>query len=195
VELAGDGRGGTDGDAGQGDMGLDDLKPDDPGAVRYAQHLLATSREELHRADTKVSIVFAATGAAIVTFIAGALAGGWSPVELTAAHELLWWVSTAAAGAALVLMGAAVYPRGRQGATSPAIVAYYGDVALFQEPGALRTLIERSASRELDQLVDQLVQVSRLVRFKYCLLAVAMWALLASASGCSLAVVLQGMGL
>jgi hypothetical protein len=180
---------------GQGGRALDDLEPDDPGAVRYAQRLLATSREELHRADTKVSIVFAATGAAIATFIAGALAGGWSPVELTAAHEVLWWASTATAGAALVLMGAAVYPRGRQGGTSPTVVAYYGDVAWFHEPAALRAIIERSASRELDQLVDQLVQVSRLVRFKYYLLAVAMWALLASAVGCSLAVVLQSTGL
>ncbi|MGH8931048.1 MAG: Pycsar system effector family protein [Egibacteraceae bacterium] len=155
--------------------------------IPYAERLLATTREELHRADAKASIVFASASAVIVTLMAATLAGGWSPARLAGSRALLWWAGAAVACAAVVLMGAAVYPRGASARYSGPPLAFYGDVARFADPAALRSALERSAPRELEQLVDQLMRVSRIVRLKYRLLAFSMWALLLSASGCGLA--------
>lgn len=167
-----------------------DPKTEHARVVQYAERLLTTGREELHRADTKVSIIFASASAVIVTLMAAALAGGWSPTRLAGPPVLLWWVSTAIAFLAVVLMSATLYPRTRRPGRSGPPITFYGDVARFQDPKALRAALERSATHEFEQLIDQVMQVSRIVELKYRLLAMSMWALLISALGCGLAMML-----
>ncbi|MGH8905552.1 MAG: Pycsar system effector family protein [Egibacteraceae bacterium] len=163
-------------------------QPDRTRAVAYAERLLATGREELHRVDTKASILFASASAVIVTFMAASLAGGWSPTRLAGPRLLLWWAGTAVACVAVVLMGAALYPRTRGTGHGDPPITFYGDVARFADSTALRAALERSADREFEQLTDQLMRVSQLVGLKYRLLAMSMWALLISAVCCGLAV-------
>lgn len=169
--------------------GCPDREAERARVVQYAERLLATTREELHRADTKASIVFASASAVIVTLMAATLAGGWSPARLVGPRALLWWAGTAVAGVAVVLMGAAVYPRGPGTGRNGPPLTFYGDAARFADATALRAALERSATRELEQLADQLMRVSRIVGIKYRLLALSMWALLLAALSCGLATV------
>jgi Family of unknown function (DUF5706) len=176
-------RRGTVNDAeGHGDRG-------EPRTIAYAESVLAAAREELNRADTKASILLAATAAVIAAIIAGTVAGDWSPTRLTGWQEGLWWAATAVAGLAVLLLAAAIYPRTkRQRGGRPDAVAYYGDVVTFSDHQELRAALERSAPRDMDQLTDQVYEVGWIVVRKYRLLAAGMWALLISALGCSLAV-------
>jgi hypothetical protein len=137
-----------------------------------------------------VSIVFAGTSTVLVTLRIATLAGGWSPAHLVGPLLALWWVSMAVAGVAVVLMGAALYPRTRGTGCSITPIAFYGDVEQFTDPRALRAALEQSAMCELEQLIDQLMRVSGIVGLKYRLLALSMWALLISALGCGLTMVL-----
>jgi Family of unknown function (DUF5706) len=161
-------------------------------AITSAEPVLAAVREELNRADTKTSILLAATAAVIAAILAGTVAGDWSPTQLTGWREVLWWAATAVAGVAVLLLAAAIYPRTKRqrGGRSDAI-AYYGDVVIFSDHQELRAALERSARRDMDRLTDQVYQVGRIVVRKYRLLAAGMWALLVSAVGCSLAVALE----
>jgi hypothetical protein len=164
---------------------------DDQRASTYARHLLTSTQEELNRADTKASIAFAGTGGLIVLFIASALRQGWSPTTLSGLSERLWWLSSGVAFTAVVLLGAAVYPRRRRVGDGAPVIAFYGDVLRYPDPVLLRAKIRQSAADDLGQLVDQLLQVSRIVMRKYRLIALAMWALLVATLGGSLAVLLE----
>jgi hypothetical protein len=160
--------------------------------IGHVEPMLTAAREELSRADMKASILLTATGAVIAAIVAGAVAGDWSPTRLTGWREVLWWVATAAAGSAVLLLAAAVYPRTKRPRGSrPDTIAYYGDLAIFAGHEELRAALEQSAVRDVDRLTDQVYQVGRIVARKYRLLAAGMWALLIAAVGCCLAVALE----
>jgi Family of unknown function (DUF5706) len=162
-----------------------------PGVTAYAERVLTWGREELNRADTKASILLAGSIAVVAAVIAGVVAGGWSPTMLTGWREPLWWAGTAAASVAVLLLAAAIYPRTKRRGGQHSVIAFYGDVVRLTDRTVLLAALERSARRDVDRLIDQIYQVSRIVKRKYRLLALGMWALLASATGCCLAVLLQ----
>jgi hypothetical protein len=162
-----------------------------PGVTAYAERVLTWGREELNRADTKASILLAGSIAVVAAVIAGVVAGGWSPTMLTDWREPLWWVGAATASAAILLLSAAIYPRTKRRDGQPSVIAFYGDVVRLTDRIELLTALQRSARRDVDLLVDQIYQVSRIVKRKYRLLALGMWALLASATWCCLAVLLE----
>jgi hypothetical protein len=110
---------------------------------------------------------------------------------LTDWREPLWWVGAATASAAILLLSAAIYPRTKRRDGQPSVIAFYGDVVRLTERIELLTALQRSARRDVDLLIDQIYQVSRIVKRKYRLLALGMWALLASATWCCLAVLLE----
>jgi Family of unknown function (DUF5706) len=157
----------------------------------YAERVLGWGREELNRADTKASILLAGSIAVVAAVIAGVIAGGWSPTMLTDWREPLWWAGTAAAGVAILFLAAAIYPRTKRRGGQPSVIAYYGDVVGLTDRIELLTALERSARRDVDRLIDQIYQVSRIVKRKYRLLALGMWTLLVSTTGCCLAVLLE----
>ena len=79
--------------------------------VALVQQLLAEAREELNRADNKASMLFALFGIGFGAVLAGIIAGDWKPSGLAVGAEVVWWLGAGAAVAALVALGAAVWPR------------------------------------------------------------------------------------
>jgi hypothetical protein len=161
-------------------------------AIEYAERLLAATLSELNRADAKGSIMLALTVGLTAGVVGGAVAAGWSPAQLTSWHLPLWWAGTVVLVGAMTLLTAAIYPRiRRRPAGGPDLIAYYGDVASYSDARELASALKRSTARDLDQLADQLLQVSRIVTRKYRLLAAGIWAVLVATVGCSSAVLLE----
>lgn len=136
----------------------------------YALAMLVDSREELVRADQKAAILLAAGGVLVGALLASLLPGEAPPEGLGALTRLLWWGGSALALAGVGCFGWAVFPRTRGIGGRSEVVGYYGDVAAYRNNAALRRALEVSASRELDRLVSQLSEVSRIVVYKYQLL-------------------------
>ena len=55
-------------------------KPDEA-ILLYTTSLLSSAREEIDRADSKASILLAASGVATGALLAGLMAGNWTPLE------------------------------------------------------------------------------------------------------------------
>lgn len=87
-----------------------------------------------------------------------------------------------------------MFPRTRRRGAAPGVIAYFGDVNAYA--GRPRTEIvaalERSAEREHDRWVDQLVQASDIAQRKYVRLARAMWSLPIAAVLCTASVIGNG---
>jgi hypothetical protein len=136
----------------------------------YALAMLVDSREELVRADQKAAILLAAGGVLVGALLSSLLPGAAPPEGLGVLTRLLWWVGSALALAGVGCFGWAVFPRTRGTGGRSEVVGYYGDVAAYRNDVALRRALEVSGSRELDRLVTQLSEVSRIVVYKYQLL-------------------------
>ncbi|MDT0331733.1 Pycsar system effector family protein [Nocardiopsis lambiniae] len=136
----------------------------------YALGLLADTREEIVRADQKAAILSAAMGVAIGAVLGPLL----SDVDLTEGLPLpwraLWWTGAATALAGIGCFGAAVFPRIRGPRTPAGAVGFYGDVVAHPDDVSLREGLTASAELELDRVVSQLREVSRIVVLKYLLL-------------------------
>lgn len=156
--------------------------------------MLAAAREELVRADNKASLLLASAGLAVGALIAGLISRDWSPFALENRIEWLWWAGAGAAAYGLGCLGSAVYPRTRRRGPVPGVVAFFGDVNSYaSRPRAeLVEALRRSAEREQDRFVDQLVQISDIARRKYARLRHAMWALPLAAALCTVSVMANG---
>lgn len=164
---------------------------DEEQVVAYVTRLFTTAREELHRADTKAAILLAGSTAVVAALLSASISGGWSPTRLGGAFVMVWWASTLAAGVAVALLAAAIYPRIRRTGTSPPATAYFADIAAYTDIAALRTALPRSAAQEFEETLTQLWRISRIVLVKYRLIVAGMWTLLIAAVGCCSAVALQ----
>lgn len=153
-------------------------------ALEYAKELLAKSREELVRADTKASLLLAASGIAIGALLNGLLGGKWSPSDLDNKIEWLWWLGVVAAAVAVCSLASAIYPRTRRAGAKPALVAYYGDVVLLPR-SELEDAMRVTPSRINAALVDQVYQVALIVDRKYRLIRTALWSFAFAASLCA----------
>ncbi len=120
---------------------------DAPGAALTRQ-LLAETREELHRADGKAAMLFAIFGISFGAVLAGLIAGDWSPRDLAAGAQVVWWLGAVAAVAALVALSAAVWPRLDSNHASGR-VTYFAHVTGYRTRVALREAIERQASADV----------------------------------------------
>ena len=109
---------------------------EDPASM-LTRHLLAETREELNRADGKAAMLFAIFGIAFGAVLAGIIAGDWTPRELAAGAQVVWWLGALAAVAALVALSAAVWPRVDSDHTSGR-VTYFAHVAGYRTREALR---------------------------------------------------------
>ncbi|MFJ4975432.1 hypothetical protein ACIP6X_08850 [Streptomyces coeruleorubidus] len=80
-------------------------------AAELTRDLLAESREQLAKADSKAGLTLATLGAAL-TALLGAIAGGLiAPGQYAVVPQLLVWAGCAACAPSLVLLGLAVSPR------------------------------------------------------------------------------------
>lgn len=166
--------------------------PDGPNPTTgYLADLLADTREELTRADSKAALLLAATGVVIGALLAGLLSQEWTPFDLNNKVEWIWWVGVGCAAAGVFSIAAAVYPRTqRRGARHPGVPAYYGDVAAYKNITQFRQAIQSPPNIE-ERLVDQVFQVSRIVKRKYALLRRGLQLLLLAILACIAAVIVN----
>ena len=167
----------------------------DDRAIRYAAKLLAQAREELNRVDAKASILLAGVGVAIGAVAGTIVTRGWKPFRLPLGQAVLWWAGAAAISAGSAVLLAAVYPHRRRRPLDGSAgerdqhIGYYADVAVARSAAELAASIRQSATRELELVAEQLLQVSLIVERKYNLVRAAIW-LLAAGVACGVAVVL-----
>jgi hypothetical protein len=120
--------------------------------------------------------------------VAALLSNDWRPSELDNSMELVWWLGIRAVAVSLASLGYAVYPRLKPTERSGIdhdIVAFFGDV-VSQPRAQLEERLEASAVIPSVPLVDQLWQVSSIVRAKYWAVRIALW----TAAGGAIVVVL-----
>lgn len=157
----------------------------------YLADLLADTREELTRADSKAALLLAATGVVIGALLAGLLNRQWTPFNLDYKVEWIWWVGVGCAAAGTFSIAAAVYPRThRRGAPHPGVPAYYGDVAAYEDISQFRRAIQSPPNAE-ERLADQVFQISRIVQRKYALLRRGLQFLLLAILACVAAVIIN----
>src|SRR5262249_3158477 len=157
----------------------------------YLADLLADTREELTRADTKAALILAATGVAIGALLAGLFGGKWTPFDLDSKIQWLWWLGVASTALGVFSIAAAVYPHiRRHGAVHPGVPAYYGDVVAYENIDTFRHAIEK-APKPKDRLIDQTFVVSRIVQRKYILLRRGLRCFLLAIVACIAAVMIN----
>lgn len=142
--------------------------------LQYAQGLLDRTREELVRADTKASLLLAASGVALGALLNGLISAKWSPLQLDSRVGWLWWLGLAATVLALTLLAVAIFPSTKRASTKPALAAYYGD-AIGRTADELATKVTVTPHKLHKALLDQILTVSTIVARKYRLLQWAMW--------------------
>lgn len=160
--------------------------PDDSNAAAHALagRLLAETREEIARADGKAQILLAVSGVVIGVVLGGAISGDWSPSDLSACAELVWWIGVSAAALGLLGLGYAVFPRlltaddGR--------ITYFEEVLRYEDCSALSEGLAAEAVRG-DRDVEQLHRLSKLAHRKFVSIQISMVALLVAAVLCCLA--------
>ena len=77
----------------------------------YAGELLAETREEIVRADTKAAILFTAFGIVVAAVLAGLIAGNWGPDELDRGAAVVFWVGSGSALVSFLALGYALKRR------------------------------------------------------------------------------------
>lgn len=134
--------------------------------LEHAQLLLKESRDELGRADTKVSVLLATSGvAASIAF--GSLAAGHPDLaNLALWAKVFWWLGVSAGLVGIAILGTTLVPHiGHQ--EDKSAVRYFGHAAEFDSPTELSEALARLPDPQLERTVDQLWVVSRLAVKKY----------------------------
>jgi MFS family permease len=180
------------GSSGQRDLAPVSGNPNSPEVadptVSYLADLLAETREELTRADSKAALLLAASGVVIGALLAGLFGSKWTPFDLNNKIEWLWWLGVASAAFGVFSIAAAVYPRVRRhGTVHPGVPSYYGDVAAYENIDAFRRAIEK-VPRSRERLIDQIFVLSSMVQHKYLLLRQGLRCLLLAILACTIAV-------
>jgi Family of unknown function (DUF5706) len=165
-----------------------------PSARAVLDDLLRESREEVIRADSKASILFGLLSVAFGVVLAGLIAGDWSPADLRAAAEWLFWGGAAAAAASMVMLGSAIWPRITH-LEDREEVSYFGHVAAYRRREQFRDAVVRQAARDPDgRTVDQVHAIARIAMRKYRLIQAAIIALAGAAACCLGAVLINPVG-
>lgn len=155
----------------------------------YTGQLLEETREELGRADSKASLLFAVFGVVNGALLAGLIAHNWRPEDLAAGANVVFWIGVACAASGAVSLGFAVWPRvTRQQPGGPA--SYYGDIITYgKDRAALRAALAKGAEGG-DRTVEQLAEVSKIVSRKYAGIRCALGLFALAALLCACAVTL-----
>lgn len=157
----------------------------------YTERLLAETREELARADSKAQLLFAASGVVLGAILASIANGNWGPGDLVPLATIVFAVGAAAYIIAIVALGTAVWPRiHHEEANKPA--DYYLDIVNYkgaQKRPALREALTRGAANG-ERATSQLVIISSIVVTKYNAIRTALVFFAVSLLLCGLAVLL-----
>jgi MFS family permease len=157
----------------------------------YLADLLAETREELTRADSKAGLLLAASGVVIGALLAGLFGSKWTPFVLNHTIEWLWWLGVISAAFGVFSIAAAVYPRIRQHKIiRPGLPTYYGDVVSFGNLDEFRRALEDAPSPR-ERLINQVFVLSNIVHGKYVLLRRGLRFLLLAILTCTAAVIIN----
>ncbi len=154
---------------------------DGPGAVTHmeadrsndirgelVEALLRESREELERIDLKAEILLGVFGLAVVGIVHAAAYIHWDPRTLGAFQWFLW-SGMVLAGAALVVLSMAVWPKLARG-TGEEGLTYFGHVAQHNKVEELNAALDREVSRNsssTDHAMKRLLALSKIIETKY----------------------------
>jgi hypothetical protein len=157
-----------------------------PTPITYKETLLRETREELARADTKASILLAASSIAFAAFLT-------DPDKLSEhSARTLTWIALALTLAGISFIAAAVKPRLRTEHDENPKPHYFGDVEAYRpswrqirgrrrELEAARALFGKeladaaTATEYEERLTDQVWHLSHIAYRKYRLVSVGMW--------------------
>lgn len=143
--------------------------------LEHAQLLLKETREELGKADAKVSILLATSGVAASIAFGSVAAGHRIPSHLALWAETLWWIGVSASLVGIAILGTTLVPHisHQEGKSA---VRYFGHVSEFSSPAELMEALQCANDPRLERTVDQLWVVSRLVIQKYRRIRYALFA-------------------
>ncbi|MFD7307284.1 Pycsar system effector family protein [Promicromonospora sp. NPDC059942] len=142
--------------------------------------MLAEARQEVVIADQKASVTTAVLGIGFGALGSGLIAGDWTPAGLVGFERLLWWVGAAFAVLAIIVAGAALWPRYTTVDSSRGVF-YWGHVATFENLVDLATALDATPLDPQSRTRHQLWRLSLIVARKYNRIRLAMGlALLAS---------------
>jgi hypothetical protein len=178
----------------------------DQGKARYKEALLADTREELQKVDTKSSILLATVSVIFAALLAGAVSGSWSVTKIAErGSRILIDISLILGVIGLGLLGAAVKPRVHRTNQTREHLYFFGHVESFYPQGwkgrrdkvkceegkgqFFEAIDNASASNYDDRLDDQIWHLSHLVYWKYKLVSTAMWLFAVSIVLCAAALI------
>jgi hypothetical protein len=141
----------------------------DERALLVAEHLLDKNREEIQRADGKVSMLVvgaSAIGALVVQWTGSHVARASLTEQWLLGMGMVVWLI------ALVLLAMAVYPRVGTKQESCA-ATYFADVRHAADMSILRQYVRQAAEDRLSWLLIQVTDTSEIVVAKYRCLRVA----------------------
>ena len=142
--------------------------------VEYAQRLVDATIAEIDRADTKAALLLAASGVLVGVGTSVLAAEATKLSHLPTRISIPLFFVLGAAVAALITLGSAAYPRG-VGSTSTGFrsVTYFKDVVRTGDASRLRSAMLGTISDRESVILEQLIQLSRIVARKYLLIRVA----------------------
>lgn len=151
----------------------------DPSGLSVLAGRLREAREELTRADGKVSMLLASVAVVMSVLIGNLLAAGWTILELKGISVFFWLLGVIGLAGGVLTLAAGVYPSTKRKvddsskATPGAFFGDYegSDVSLLISAEAL------SPQNEMLRVADQLSQISRIVSKKYRAIKIGMWLL------------------
>ena len=144
------------------------------------------TREELAKADAKATTLTSIVGLILGAFLAGSIAGDFSPQHFSNRVEWLFWIGLGLAFAAEVALCSAIFPR-TDSKDSRGALLYFADVAQFDSLERFRTALLQAATEpdaEFDRLIHQLYFLSLTVVHKYVLIKLGLFLLAAGVLSC-----------
>lgn len=139
----------------------------------YARLLLDETREDLGRADSKVSVLLSTAGI-IASIVAGAIAAGrWRPTGLALWAQVVWWVGVAVASLGVVALSSALFPRIGHPEDKSAL-RYFGHVAQFESLEEFLGALNKISDQAVVRIASQLWLISKILVRKYDLIRFAL---------------------
>lgn len=156
----------------------------------HLRSLLDETREEINRADGKANLLLTAAGLGVAALVAGLVAGDIDPMGAAGAVQVTGSAAGVLLAAGLTAVGAAVFPR--LGDPMQGRAHYFMEAAQFDDAESLHEAIVNDHSAAGARESQQLLVLSKAVRYKYRLIRLAQVLLGAGMLSAAAAALLHG---